>query len=36
MIDVSNIFLPHPKLPFGKVRELDFSVSPIDKAMVYT
>jgi hypothetical protein len=29
--DLSNIFLPHPNPPLGKVRELDFPVSPIYK-----
>jgi len=31
MIDVSNIFLPHPNPPLVKGRELDFLVSPLSK-----
>jgi len=31
LIDVSNIFLPHPNPPLIKGRELDFPVSPLDK-----
>jgi hypothetical protein len=31
MIDVSNIFLPHPNPPLIKGRELDFLLSPLYK-----
>jgi hypothetical protein len=36
MIDVSNIFLPHPNPPLIKGREPDFFVSPLYEATVYT